>query len=234
MTTEWSATSTCGRAKRARGPRDTRSKRRLAEATVMRLTACHSGVASRCVDACGHPSREARLRARSWTSRTTLCEGLPRRFRDINDRPVSTDSSAGHQSSALQRPLIVVPRLGYQRGRTPARRHAATPMLSEHSPPAAPRASCSRWRKCRASARLRSARLSPPAARPRHARLAAAASAATRGSPFGRPAAMPSSIHARLRLRPSMCASFGSLRSVTTPGRASPRSLCAGCAAGSP
>ena len=37
-------------------------------------------------------------------------------------------------------------------------------------------------------------------------------------SPAGRPDSMPRNIQARLRLRPSMWASFGSLRSVTMPG----------------
>jgi len=40
----------------------------------------------------------------------------------------------------------------------------------------------------------------------------------SRLSVFGKPAAIPSSIHARLRLSPSRCASFGSLGSGDTTG----------------
>jgi hypothetical protein len=40
----------------------------------------------------------------------------------------------------------------------------------------------------------------------------------SRLSSFGRPAAMPSSIHARLKLSPSKCASLGSLGSGETTG----------------
>ena len=76
------------------GPRDTRSKRRLADATV----GSRAGAWTR-----WYPSREARLRARSWTSRALLAKGLPRRFRDTNDRPACSDKVCGAPSSALQR-----------------------------------------------------------------------------------------------------------------------------------
>ena len=64
---------------------------------------------------------------------------------------------------------------------------------------------------------------------PRHA------AAGARASPAGRPAAIPSSIQARLRLRPSRCASFGSLGSVTTAGSSqAARPVARNVAAGTP
>ena len=48
--------------------------------------------------------------------------------------------------------------------------------------------------------------------------LAAALIIGRRLSPLGQPAAMPSSIHARLRFSPSKCASLGSLGSGDTTG----------------
>src|SRR5687768_7488821 len=77
-----------------------------------------------------YPSREARLRARSWTSRALLAKGC------LDDSAIpptvrcAPTRCAGHQSSALKRPLIVVPRLGYHRGRVPARSH--WPHAGEH------------------------------------------------------------------------------------------------------
>ena len=53
-------------ARPARGPRDTRSKRRLADATV----GSRAGAWTR-----WYPSREAALRPRSWTSRALLAKG---------------------------------------------------------------------------------------------------------------------------------------------------------------
>src|SRR5688572_7322177 len=69
-----------------------------------------------------YPSREAGLRVRSWTSRTTLSEGLPRRFRDTVNRSGYADRACGAPSFALQRPCIVVRGCGYT---TAARRRAA-------------------------------------------------------------------------------------------------------------
>ena len=67
ITSEWSATSTCGCSRRACGPRDTRSKRRLA---TMATAASRAGAWTR-----WYPSREAGLRPRSWTSRALLAKG---------------------------------------------------------------------------------------------------------------------------------------------------------------
>ena len=69
-------------------------------------------------------------------------------------------------------------------------------------------------RTCRASDCRRSARSSLHPATFPCAAVAVARSALRRLSSAGNPFAIPSSIHARLRFKPSRCASFGSLRSV--------------------
>jgi len=76
-----------------------------------------------------YPSRQARVRARSWTSRTTPGEGLPRRFRDTAEGAVRADKVCGapifspattrHRGTRLRIPPR--PRVGEQ-PRRPRRR----------------------------------------------------------------------------------------------------------------
>ena len=82
MTTEWSATSTCGRSS-VLAAHETPGPNAGWPIAVMRCTKAATGSRA---DAWTrwYPSREARLRARSWTSRTTLSARPPRRFRDTN------------------------------------------------------------------------------------------------------------------------------------------------------
>ena len=94
MTTEWSATSTCGRgsvlaAEEAPGPNAGSPL-----PAVMRRTEATAGSRAGAWTR-WYPSREAHLRLRCRTSRTTLGEGLPQRFRDTNDRPAHADKVCG-------------------------------------------------------------------------------------------------------------------------------------------
>src|SRR6185295_5997644 len=90
--------------RRGFGPRDTRSKRRLAEATV----GSRAGAWTR-----WYPSREARLRPRSWTSRALLAKGC------LDDSAIpllirrSPTGRAGHPL-----PLCTDPRSWCAAGRT--------------------------------------------------------------------------------------------------------------------
>ncbi len=95
---------------RARGPRDTRSKRRLAEATVGSRAGAWTW---------WYPSREARLRPRSWTSRALLAKGCLDDSAIPTTDPACSDKVCGAASSALQR-FHRGQRLGIHRGRMSA------------------------------------------------------------------------------------------------------------------
>jgi hypothetical protein len=102
-------------------PRDTRSKRRLADVTVASARRCRggsrAGAWTRCIPAatrhpCAHVDVADHSKRRS-----------PRRLRDTTDRSACADRMCGAPSSAVQRSSIVVSGWGYT---VAGRRRAAT------------------------------------------------------------------------------------------------------------
>jgi hypothetical protein len=121
MTTEWSATSTCGRSS-VLAAHETPGPNAGWPIAVMRCTKAATGSRA---DAWTrwYPSREARLRARSWTSRTTLSKRPPRRFRDTNDPPACSDKVCGAPVFCGATILNRGTRLRIHRGRASASSH---------------------------------------------------------------------------------------------------------------